>query len=161
LSTAPRATPLDAPADYPFPKGEDGLLSWSSVEGRLQGSRIYWLATARPDGRPHVAPLWGVWHDNALYFEGSPSTRWAKNLAANPSASVNLESGIDVVVAEGTAGFVPLAGEIRDRLIELWGAKYGQYGPNADTDGMFRFVPKTARAFGESLTDGTRWVFGE
>ena len=161
MSTAPRAIPLEAPADYPFPKGDEGLLSWSTVEERLRDSRIYWLATSRPDGRPHVAPLWGVWHDTVLYFEGSPSTRWARNLAANPAASVNLESGIDVVIAEGTAGSFPLTDEIRTRLIELWGAKYGQYGPQADTESMFHFVPKTVRAFSESLSDGTRWVFDE
>jgi nitroimidazol reductase NimA-like FMN-containing flavoprotein (pyridoxamine 5'-phosphate oxidase superfamily) len=155
------AIPLEAPADYPFPKSEDGFLSWSPVEERLSGSRIYWLATTRPNGRPHVAPLWGVWHDNVLYFEGSPATRWARNLAANHAASVNLESGVDAVIAEGTAGFFPLTDEIRTRLIELWGAKYGQYGPQAETEAMFRFVPKTVRAFSESLTNGTRWVLGE
>jgi nitroimidazol reductase NimA-like FMN-containing flavoprotein (pyridoxamine 5'-phosphate oxidase superfamily) len=158
LSTEPKALPLDAPADYPFPKSDEGLLPWSNVLAQLEQSRIYWLATVRPDGRPHVAPLWGGWVDNALYFEGSPQTRWARNLAVNPAASINLESGIDVVIAEGTVSFFPLSDELRSRLIDLWSVKYGQYGPQPDTEAMFRFVPRTVRAFGESLQDGARWV---
>lgn len=158
MSTEPQALPLDAPPDYPFPKSEEGFIPWPTVHERLQTSRIYWLATMRPDGRPHVAPLWGGWLDNALYFEGSPTTRWARNLAANPAVSINLESGIDVVITEGTAGFVPLSDELRARLIALWSEKYGQYGPQPDTEGMFRFVPRTVRAFSESLQDGARWV---
>jgi hypothetical protein len=157
LSREPEARPLDAPADYPFPKGNDRLLPWPKTLEQLEASRIYWLATVRPNGTPHVAPLWGVWHDNVLYFEGSPTTRWARNLAANPAASVNLESGVDVVIAEGTAEQFTLDAELRGQLIAAWGAKYGQYGPQPNTEWLFRLRPKTVRAFSESLQDGTRW----
>src|SRR4051794_13205580 len=98
--------PVDAPPDYPFPKTEDGMVPWSRVKDLLEQSRYYWLATVRPDGRPHVAPLWGAWVDDFLYFDGSPQTRWARNIAANAAASVNLESGNDVVIVEGTVEFL-------------------------------------------------------
>jgi hypothetical protein len=38
----------------------DGLLEWAWAVERLNRSRNYWIATARPDGRPHVAPVWGT-----------------------------------------------------------------------------------------------------
>jgi len=38
-----------------------GLLPWSWAVERLQRSHDYWVATVRPDGRPHVMPVWGVW----------------------------------------------------------------------------------------------------
>ena len=35
---------------------------------RLRAAMSYWIATTRPDGRPHAAPVWGVWLDDALWF---------------------------------------------------------------------------------------------
>jgi general stress protein 26 len=150
---------LDAPPEYGFSQRAEERIAWASVLDRLERSRIYWLATGRPDGRPHVAPLWGIWLDNVLYFEGGSTTRWARNLAQNPNASINLESGIDAVILEGHGAAVPLAPSLRDRLIAAWAAKYGQYGPDAQSEEIFLFVPRTARAWSESLEDGTRWTF--
>ncbi|MEI6136703.1 MAG: pyridoxamine 5'-phosphate oxidase family protein [Chloroflexota bacterium] len=31
---------------------------------RLRTAMNYWIATTRPDGRPHAAPVWGVWLDD-------------------------------------------------------------------------------------------------
>src|SRR2546427_7283966 len=42
-----------------------GLLPWSWAVERLEHSHDYWVATTRPDGRPHVMPVRGVWMDNA------------------------------------------------------------------------------------------------
>ena len=78
----PTASPLSAPAGYAFPRDAEGLLAWPHAERLLEGAHYYWLATTRPDGRPHVTPLWGVWLDGAFYFDGHPRTRWARNLAA-------------------------------------------------------------------------------
>ena len=45
-----------------------GLLPWSWAVERLTRSHDYWVATVRPDGRPHVMPVWGIWMDDALWF---------------------------------------------------------------------------------------------
>jgi nitroimidazol reductase NimA-like FMN-containing flavoprotein (pyridoxamine 5'-phosphate oxidase superfamily) len=152
--------PVEAPADYPFPKDEDGMVSWSRAEDLLQRSRYYWLATVRPDGRPHVAPLWGAWVDDFLYFDGSPETRWGRNIASNPSASVNLESGNDVVIVEGTVEFLITDAELAAHLFAVWTEKYGRFQPEADTRGIFRLRPRSARAWStEEMQDGARWFF--
>src|SRR5436190_10842025 len=78
-------------------------LPWSHAEERLVRSRNYWICTARPDGRPHSIPVWGFWHEGALYFGTHRDTRKAKNIARNPNVSVHLESGDDVVILEGRA----------------------------------------------------------
>ena len=57
---------LNLPASYGSP---NRVLSWAEVEQKLIESKTYWLATTRPDGRPHVMPVWGVWMDRA--FPGS------------------------------------------------------------------------------------------
>jgi nitroimidazol reductase NimA-like FMN-containing flavoprotein (pyridoxamine 5'-phosphate oxidase superfamily) len=56
---------------------------WAEAREQLEKASIYWLATVRPDGRPHVTPLLAVWLDGALYFCTGPSERKAKNLAHN------------------------------------------------------------------------------
>ncbi|GAA4540737.1 pyridoxamine 5'-phosphate oxidase family protein [Amycolatopsis samaneae] len=63
----------------------------------------FFLATVRPDGRPHSAGVGAVWLDGALYFTSGPGTRKSRNLAANPACSVSVRlRGIDLVL-EGTA----------------------------------------------------------
>src|ERR1035441_8333255 len=54
---------------------------WSRARATLAGAELYWLSSVRPDGRPHVTPLLGVWLDGALYFCTGPDERKAKNLS--------------------------------------------------------------------------------
>ena len=35
---------------------------------RLRAAMVYWLATTRPDGRPHAMPVWGVLLGEVLWF---------------------------------------------------------------------------------------------
>lgn len=161
LLAVPTAEPLDAPATYPFPKRATGLMDWSQAEERLTQATHYWLATTRPDGRPHVAPLWGAWVDGAFYFQGAPDARWARNLRDNPAAAVHLESGADVVIVDGVTEYVVTDATLAARLLEAWQTKYGalEHPPRADSDGLYLLRPRTVRAWGASLQDGARWLF--
>jgi hypothetical protein len=87
------------------------FLPWSHAEDRLINSRSYWICTARPDGRPHAIPVWGMWVDGALYFGTARDARKAKNIANNPAVSVHLESGDDVVILEGEAIEIDVSGK--------------------------------------------------
>lgn len=84
-------------------------LPWSHAEERLARSRNYWICTARPDGRPHSIPVWGMWVEGALYFGTGRTSRKAQNLAHNPAISVHLDSGDDVVIMEGNVVEADLA----------------------------------------------------
>ena len=99
----PRAGRPTMPEGYGVPDTEEGVLDWSWAEERLEQALNYWFATTRPDGRPHAMPAWAVWLDGTVYFEGSPLTRRARNIAENPAVVVHLESGDDVVILEGEA----------------------------------------------------------
>lgn len=48
-------------------------------------------------------PVWGIWLGGAVYFGTDRRSRKAKNLAANPSLVIHLESGDDAVILEGAA----------------------------------------------------------
>src|SRR5215207_127393 len=80
----PVATRLSLPPQYGIrgPTEGAGLLPWTRAIERLTSARGYWLATVRPDGRPHVTVVWGVWLHNAFYFGTIPRSRKARNLMA-------------------------------------------------------------------------------
>ena len=35
---------------------------------RLQTEANIWLATVRPDGQPHLVPLWFAWHEGQIFL---------------------------------------------------------------------------------------------
>lgn len=50
----------------PFSSEGAVATEWARARGDLQDARVYWLSTVRPDGRPHVTPLLGIWLGGAL-----------------------------------------------------------------------------------------------
>ena len=50
----------------------------------------FWLATSRPDQRPHVAGVGALWDDGNFYFVSGPGTRKSRNLAKNPSCVISV-----------------------------------------------------------------------
>jgi nitroimidazol reductase NimA-like FMN-containing flavoprotein (pyridoxamine 5'-phosphate oxidase superfamily) len=76
----------------------------TKVRDRMQRERTLWMATTRPDGRPHVAPIWFVWHADCCYVM-TGGVKLA-NVRHNNVAALNSEDGIDVVIVEGTARIV-------------------------------------------------------
>ena len=63
----------------------------------------FFVATVRPDGRPHSAGVGAMWVDDVLYFTSGPGTRKSRNLAENPTCSVSVRlPGIDLTL-EGIA----------------------------------------------------------
>jgi PPOX class probable F420-dependent enzyme len=144
------------------PQEGTGLLPWALADERLTRSHDYWLATVRPDGRPHVMPVWGVWQDMAVWFSSSFGSRKAKNLAANPRAVMTTDDALDPVIVEGDA-VVANDPESVARFTEWVNSKYGTdytvefFGDN----GLWRLRPEWAFALQENDFSGspTRWAF--
>jgi hypothetical protein len=159
------------PKGYGMPEDEAGLLPWSWAENELVRASNYWIISIRPDDRPHASPVWGVWLDGTLYFDGSEQTRRMRNIAAKPEIVVHLESGDEVVVLEGRAGPVPPPPEraLTEKLSALYSEKYAShnYKPQPDqwdSGGLYAMRPHTAlgwtfrkgEVFGATYT---RWRF--
>lgn len=75
----------------------------ASHRERLEQARNIWLATARPDGRPHLVPIWFVVDGGRWYICTSPHSVKARNLQANPRVALALEDGDHPYVVEGAA----------------------------------------------------------
>ena len=152
-----------------FPEGyitiPKGFVPWSEVENRLTRAKNYWLCTVRPNGRPHVIPRWAVWLDGKLYFDGSPETRHARNIAANPHVNVHLESGDEAVFFDGLASaHGKPTPSLAQRLVLAYAEKYADLGytptPDQwDNGGLFVVIPLTAFAWTKFAEDPTRFTF--
>src|SRR5688572_30748071 len=152
-----------------FSSAEAEPTAWSRGRADLRGAEVYWLSTVRPDGRPHVTPLLGVWMGGALYFCTGANERKAKNLMQNPrciltTGTNTLDDGVDIVV-EGEATTVDADADLRD-VAAAFESKYGAHltAPTGTWFGLgdairagdalvYRLTPSTAFGFGK----GTRF----
>ena len=138
-----------------------GLLPWDWAEARLGAARNYWIASARPDGRPHAMPVWAIWLAGAVIFGTDRKSRKAMNLAGNPFTVVHLESGDEVVILEGRA----LEATDPDLLRNYAAAYKSKYAIGLDlTDkGNVTLMVRPERAFAWREADfpssATRWEF--
>lgn len=154
---------------YGVPDSGGELVSWDRVTERLEQARHYWVATVRPDGRPHVAPIWGVWLDDTFYTEGGG--RKVDNLRANPQIAVHLESGEDVAIVEGIATEMSRPERaLFERIDAAYAAKY-DYKPSDNLagpedvpypdGGLFAVRPRVVFAWSRFPEDATRFLFAD
>lgn len=153
----PTAELLAVPAVYGKPKT---LLDWDAVYPRLDQAERYWLATTRPDGRPHVVPVDGVWLDGVWYFGGHPDTVHQRNLRTNRKIAIHLEDAMAVVIVEGDAEWITPSAPVAKRLAETSNAKYG-YGATAKAyrAGTWGLRPRVVIAWANLMNDATRFTF--
>ena len=161
-SNRPRAPKAGRPymPGYGLPSGSKGLLSWKWAHQRLTRSHNYWVATTKPDGAPHVMPVWGIWVGSVFYFSTGRESRKAKNLRANPRCIVCTEKSREAVILDGTAE------EVKDSdLLKKLGAPYHKkYKPwKLDPSLGPIYSVRPSRIFGLNEKSGmkaaTRWRF--
>lgn len=150
---------------YGIPKSLEGTLPWAWVQERMTRELIYWVASVRPDNRPHVTPIWGAWVDDAFWMEGGRNTRRFKNLAQNPAAVVTVEQGNDAIILEGNAERVHELGDhLTQRLLDGYAKYIESHGYTAEAanwadGGIWRVRPRKVLAWSQYPTDATRWTF--
>jgi hypothetical protein len=164
------------------------LIPWTKVRERLEQGLLSqvpgsggpdrhtcWLATVRPDGRPHVMPLGVLWGDDAFYFNAGATTRKAINLAHNPHCVITIATHDFDLVVEGTAVRVTDQAKVQ-RIADLyrsqgWPATVSDDGlsltaeysaPSAGPPpwDVYELTPETVFALGAAEPYGaTRWQF--
>jgi general stress protein 26 len=154
---------------------------WAETRLALETAELFWIATVRADGRPHVTPCAAVWLDESLYFCSGVRQQKAVNLRANPhvilTTGCNSGEGLDVVV-EGDAVRTSDE-EVLTRLARAWvstwdgrfqflvreGCLYHQDedgNPHGEAVHVFAVKPSTVFAFaqgGEGRNSHTRHQF--
>jgi hypothetical protein len=162
--------------------GEPGVAAteWSFAVDLLEKAELFWLSTVRPEGRPHVTPLVGVWLDGAFYLCTGGHERKALNLANNAECAVttgtnSFAEGFDIVI-EGSAVRIKDHDHLQ-RIADKYLSKYGSVwafdvrdegfvaseGSPGEGDRVpalvFEVRPVTAFGFGKGPFSQTRWQF--
>ncbi|HXG76343.1 MAG TPA: pyridoxamine 5'-phosphate oxidase family protein [Gaiellaceae bacterium] len=146
------------PGRSEYGRGTAAAVAWEDAEQRLRDARYYWLATTRPDGRPHTVPVWAVWERGLLLFATSPSTVTGRNLAHNPAVAAHPDGARDVVLVEGRAE--RLSGQDAASAAHAYEAKYGwRLDPTDAGMPFFALRPQVVLAWSAADVRGTaaRW----
>jgi hypothetical protein len=141
-----------------------GLLPWSWAEEKLASSRNYWLSSVWPDGRPHAMPVWGMWHQDALWFSSGRESRKARNLASDRRCVMTTEDARNPVILEGVAELL-IDSVALATMLALENAKY-ETSYTIDlldpaVSSSFRVRPRWVFGLAQDDFTGspTRWVF--
>ena len=138
----------------------------------LEGAELYWLTTVRADGRPHVTPLIGVWHDGAVHFCTGPREQKARNLETQPPRRADDRQqhvgpgprrgrrghrGARRRARGAAAARRRLRGEVRQR----WHFDVGDgvFGHGEHAAAVFRIEPAKVLAFAKEPHAQTRYRF--
>jgi general stress protein 26 len=159
--------------DRRFSSSDAQPTPWTEAVQSLEQAEVYWISTVRPDGRPHVTPMIGLWLDGALIFTTGETEQKARNLEANPHVVITtgcnaLGEGLDVVI-EGDA--VRITDNARlQRIADAYATTYegwhfdvhdGAFLNDAGATALvFAVVPVKAFGFGKGEPfSQTRWRF--
>ena len=93
----------------------------------LEQRQIVWFATVHPDGKPHVVPVWFLWHDGTTLVLSQPGAQKLRNIRESARCTLALDdsgAGHQPVVFDGMATLEP--GTLAGQELARYAAKYGQ-----------------------------------
>jgi PPOX class probable F420-dependent enzyme len=125
----------------------------TEMDAFLRGPWAARLACVRPDGSPHVVPVWHEWDGSDFYVAAWEGSNWADYLAENPRVSLSVDEPwppLRRVSVRGTAKAGSIPGELPALLERLSQRYLGQtLHPDlaAQTWQVFRICPDSIRGW--------------
>lgn len=117
-------------------------LNKKEIEKLLEKEEIAYIATARPDGTPHVAPIWFVVHKGKIYFETDITTVKYKNIKRRNKVAICF-GGKETYIVEGSVKEYK-EDELGFPIRKLYWDKYGKDMDNSfinEKTLLFEVVP--------------------
>jgi F420H(2)-dependent biliverdin reductase len=114
-----------------------------SVENlqKLEQQQIIWLACVRPDGRPHLTPVWFIFYDEMFYIATDPKNVKVRNLKLNPRAALALEDGVHPLICEATGRQIGPAWD--EEIVKRFKQKYDwDLTTEEKYHDLWEFIPK-------------------
>ena len=106
------------------------------LERFLAEEPVVWLSTVRPDGTPHLVPIWFTWDGEALIVFSKPHAQKVRNLRTNPRAMLALgepDEDFDVVLADARVELIDgHARELPPAHLRKYGARMAALGLTPD-----------------------------
>jgi PPOX class probable F420-dependent enzyme len=119
------------------------------IDQRLRSDLIMWIGTVRPDGSPHLVPVWFVWDGKEVVIFSRPGSRKVRNIRENPHVVLALDDtkgGEDVISIEGEAELL-LTGSDVMMAYPAYAEKYSE---------VLRGMNTTVEAVAKEYTQGIR-----
>jgi DNA-binding IclR family transcriptional regulator len=119
---APHYTPYHQASDTQMQATT--ALSANEINDFLQGPWSARLACVRPDGKPHVVPVWQEWDGNRFTVLAWKGSYWANYLLENPNVSLTIDepwAPFHRIVVRGLANQHP---HIKTEVIERMSKRY-------------------------------------
>ena len=136
----------------------EAALPWSRALAAMsvppKEDLTWFLGTVRPDGRPHAAGVGALYLEGDVWFTSSPAARKARNLAANPRATVSVRLGGLDLVLEGVAVRVT-----DGPTLETLAARYREGGWPVEVEGDAFTAPYNAPSAGPPPWNLYRFTF--
>ncbi len=106
------------------------------IERRLRREPIIWLSSVRPDGRPHLVPVWFLWEGTSFLIFSQPNAQKVRNLRHSTHVMVALEAadeGEDVALFAGQAALLddPAVTPLLPAFADKYTALFGRIGSDA------------------------------
>jgi len=134
LTAAHLSYQLGAPAYHPYSGRQTGkpehaaVMDAAEIDRFLGGPWTASLACIRPDGRPHVIPVWQEWDGRGFYVLAFSGSQWAEYVLKNPNVSLTVDEPwqpLRRVTARGTAEHLSgLSGEAAEQIINRFQERY-------------------------------------
>lgn len=123
-------------------------LTAQEIDAYLAGPHVAHLATIRPDGSPHLAPVWYQWQDGKIAVVSGATAVKTRNIRANPKVSLAVatdEWPYQYVILEGDAAVSSdnLRDIVRSIFTRYEGAERGQQEADDLTGGDQQIVAIT------------------
>jgi len=108
----------------PIPRSQLRLTA-HELEDFLRTERTVRVGTVSSDGEPHVAPLWFVWHDGAMYFNSLKRSRRSRDIEHGTRVSACVDGGHEYAELRGAVlyGVIEDAGSVPG-IRKMFGEKY-------------------------------------
>ncbi|MGZ3599413.1 MAG: TIGR03667 family PPOX class F420-dependent oxidoreductase [Ktedonobacterales bacterium] len=127
------------------------------IDQRLRSDLIMWIGTVRPDGSPHLVPVWFVWDGKEVLIFSQPSSRKVRNIRENPHVVLALDDtkgGEDVITIEGEAELLPTGSDVM-MTYPAYAEKYGE-----EVRGMNTTVEALAKEYSQGIRVTPRRFLG-
>ena len=99
-------------------------LNRQEIDELLNKEEIAYIATTRPDGRPHVMPIWFIYHEGKIYFETDITTAKFKNIQHNNKVMI-VFGGKNTYIVEGSVKWCK-ENELGFPIRKMYWEKYGK-----------------------------------
>ncbi|MFP4344210.1 MAG: pyridoxamine 5'-phosphate oxidase family protein [Anaerolineales bacterium] len=77
---------------HPAPQlGASTGMEREELQRFLDGPWAARLACVRPDGSPHVVPVWYAWQEGTLFVAAWPGSQWAEYVRRNPDVALTID----------------------------------------------------------------------